>query len=216
MNGLIILKGDRIKSDDIKDIVKKSDYVICADGGAKWAHEADIRVDTIIGDFDSLSHELIRLYENENTKIIKAPVEKDETDGVLAVDYAIMKGADFVTILGASGGRLDHQYGNIMLLKRLQNAKCNGRIILENGYAFMSNSYVEIKCNIGDTISVVPFDGELVINYASGLEYEIDNGTCFSYGYPIGISNTAIDETVILDITGGNALIFCYKIQGDQ
>lgn len=212
MNCLIILNGDKIDNPDIDSIVNKADYVICADGGAKWAYEDAIKVDAIIGDFDSVSQEIMALYEDSETKIIKAPKEKDETDGVLAVDYALLKGADYVTILGATGGRLDHQYGNIMLLKRLQNAKCGGRMILGNGYAVMSNHNIEISCKVGDTISIVPFDGELVINGTCGLKYKVDKGTCFRYGYPIGISNIAVNPKIRIDITGGNALIFCYSL----
>ena len=212
MNCLIILNGEQVKNADIDKIIDETDYVICADGGASWAYEAKIEVDAIIGDFDSLSKDIIKLYENTDTQIIKASKEKDETDGVLAIDYAILRGADSVTILGATGGRLDHQYGNIMLLKRLQNKKCKGMMILENGYAVMSNQNIEILCSVGNTISIVPFDGELVINAVEGLKYKIDNGTCFSYGYPIGISNIAVSNTVKMDITGGSALIFCYSL----
>lgn len=212
MNCLILLNGEPTKNADTDKIIDKADYVICADGGAKWASEAKIKVDAIIGDFDSISDEIIKLYECTDTQIIRAPKEKDETDGVLAIDYAILKGAKHVTILGATGGRLDHQYGNIMLLKRLQNKNCEGRMILDSGYAVMGNKYIEISCNINDTISIVPFDGELVIDSAEGLKYKIDNGTYFSYGYPIGLSNIAVDETVKIDITGGSALIFCYSL----
>jgi len=211
MNCLIILNGKKIESTQVDNIISDADFVICADGGAKWATEENIKVDTIIGDFDSASKDLIKLFRDTNTQIIKAPTEKDETDGVLAIDYALLRGATYVTILGATGGRLDHQYGNLMLLKRLQDAKCSGRIILDGGYAIMSKEDVEIQCNIGDTISIVPFDGELVIKSSSGLKYEIDKGTYFKYGYPIGLSNIAVREKVNIDITGGTALIFCYN-----
>ncbi|MEX1378209.1 MAG: thiamine diphosphokinase [Eubacteriales bacterium] len=211
MNCLIILNGNIINNDAAKEAVKNADLVICADGGAKWASETKIKVDAVIGDFDSASTEIIDLYRNTDTKIITAPDEKDETDGVLAVDYAILRGAESVTILGAAGGRLDHQFGNLMLLKRLQDSKCRGRIILDEGYAVMSNKCTKIDCRIGDIISIVPFDGELVINESAGLKYPIDKGTNFKNGYPIGLSNIAVDGEVILDITGGTALIFCYK-----
>lgn len=212
MNCLIILNGEQTKNIDIEKIINETDYVICADGGASWANEVNIKVDAIIGDLDSIGEDIKKVYENTGTQIIKAPEEKDETDGVLAIDYAILRGAKYVTILGATGGRLDHQYGNIMLLKRVQNENCTGRMILDKGYAVMSNKYIEITCNTGDTISIVPFDGELVIDSAEGLKYKIDNGTYFSYGYPIGLSNIAVSDTVKIDITGGSALIFCYSL----
>lgn len=212
MNCLIILNGDKPQNANLEDIVKDMDIIICADGGARWAHEARIEVDAIIGDLDSVSEDVIKAFENSDTKIIKAPQEKDETDGVLAIDYAILRGATDITIIGAAGGRLDHQYGNIMLLKRLLDAKCKGRMLLDNGYAIVCNGNVEIACNIGDTISIVPFDGELVINSSQGLQFAIDKDTSFKYGYPIGLSNIAVDSKVSVDITSGCALIFFYSI----
>lgn len=211
MNCLIILNGKKASYDILKDIVEKSNYIICADGGAKWAYDAGIKIDAVIGDFDSLDEDDLNLFESSDIKVIKAPVEKDETDGVLAVDYAILKGAENVVILGGEGGRLDHQHGNLMLLKRLQNSGISGKIILENGYVLLSDKKEEIECNIGDIISIVPFEGELVIDYASGLKYGIDSDTPFRYDYPIGISNIAVSQKVVLSIARGNALIFCYS-----
>ena len=212
MNCIIILNGCITKGDAVKKAIEGAELVICADGGAKWASEEKIKVDAVIGDFDSADEETIERYRNTETKIITAPDEKDETDGVLAVDYALLRGADSVSIIGAEGGRLDHQFGNLMLLKRLQDAKCKGIIILDNGHAFMSNAKTEIECSIGDIISIVPFDGELVIKESAGLKYSIDKGTNFKNGYPVGLSNIAMKNQVMLDITGGTALIFCYKM----
>ena len=211
MNCLIILNGEKTNIEEIAEIIAESNCVICADGGAKWAHESGIPINAIIGDFDSLSEDIIKLYELTETRIIKSPIEKDETDGVLAVDYALREGAKNVTILGASGGRMDHQYGNIMLLKRLQDAECKGKMMLENGYAFMSNEDVKIICSVGEIVSIVPFGGELIISKTSGLKYKIEKDTYFCYDYPIGISNVAIENNVGISIAKGNALVFCYK-----
>lgn len=211
MKCLIILNGDKPSNIELDKHILDKDYVICADGGARWAHEADVKVNAIIGDLDSISDDVRSQYEKKNTRIIKAPQEKDETDGVLAIDYALLKGATSITIIGAIGGRLDHQYGNLMLLKRVLDAKCKGKMVLDGGFCIMSNSYTNLKCQKGDTVSVVPFDGELVIRSSIGLKYSMDANTIFKYSYPIGISNVATDDKVSMDISAGCALIFCYN-----
>jgi len=211
MNCLIILNGDKANTPETQAIVDNSNMVICADGGAKWASEQKIHVDVIIGDMDSADEDFLSGYLKTQTKIIRVPKEKDETDGVLAVDYALKSGAGFVNILGAEGGRMDHQLGNIMLLKRLQEAGCNGRLILKGGYAFMTDEDIEFICREGDIISIIPFGGELVIKSSEGLKYKITDKTPFSYSYPVGISNIAEKEKVKIEIEKGNALIFCYN-----
>ncbi len=216
MNFLIVLNGNTANNNELNEIIEKADYVICADGGAKWAYYAGIQIDAVIGDMDSLDVEDLELFESFDIKTIKAPVEKDETDGILAVDYAVLNGAKSVVILGGEGGRLDHQYGNLMLLKRLQDHNCTAKMFLKDGYVILSNKETEIFCNTGDIISVVPFEGELVISEASGLKYSIDKNTYFNYGYPVGISNVAESRRVYLNITSGNALIFCYSSKAKQ
>ena len=211
MNCLIVLNGRKLSYKELRNISERSDYIICADGGAKRAFEAGIKIDAVIGDFDSLSESYLNLFKSTDIKIIEAPVEKDETDGVLAVDYAISEGAEDVIILGGEGGRMDHQYGNIMLLKRLQKSGISGKMILENGYVFLSNKPEEIECSIGDIISIVPFEGNLTIKNSSGLKYDIDSDTPFNYDYPVGISNVAVQDKVVLEIREGNALIFHYS-----
>ncbi|MBN2879387.1 MAG: thiamine diphosphokinase [Clostridia bacterium] len=212
MNCVIILNGDKTYTSEAEKIIENSQLVICADGGAKWASDQKISIDVIIGDMDSIDENLLSGYIQTQTKIIRVPKEKDETDGVLAVDYAIKAGAKCVNILGAEGGRMDHQLGNIMLLKRLQEAGCEGKLILKGGYAFMADKAIEFSCRAGDIVSIVPFGGELVIKSSEGLKYKITDDTPFSYSYPVGVSNIAAKENIKIEIEEGNALIFCYNI----
>ena len=84
--------------------------VICADGGLKHAKVAPVAV---IGDFDSLSD------KPENLNYVSYPVEKNATDGQLAIDFAKEHGYDAVTIYGALKGKPDHVLGNLGLLLTL-------------------------------------------------------------------------------------------------
>jgi len=212
MNCVIILNGDKTYTPEVEKIIANSQLVVCADGGAKWASDQKISVDVIIGDMDSTDEKFLSRYLETQTKIIRVPKEKDETDGVLAVDYALKAGAGFVNILGAEGGRMDHQLGNIMLLKRLLEAGCEGRLILKDGHAFMADKDIEFACREGNIVSIVPFGGELVIKASEGLKYKITENTPLSYSYPVGVSNIAAKEKVKIEIEEGNALIFCYNI----
>lgn len=84
-----------------------ADYIICADGGLKYAKKAGIAPNLAVGDFDSLGT------IPTEVSVVKVPVEKDDTDLQLALDIAIEKGAEEITIIGGIGGRVDHTIGNI-------------------------------------------------------------------------------------------------------
>ena len=59
---------------------------------------------------------LCHFEEDQNTKLLSFPPEKDETDAELAVQFAVDQKPDTIWILGATGGRMDHMLGNLELL----------------------------------------------------------------------------------------------------
>ena len=50
--------------------------------------------------------------------MIRYPVEKDETDLELSLDFALGEGVREILILAPFGGRLDQTLGNLSLLNR--------------------------------------------------------------------------------------------------
>ena len=54
------------------------------------------------------------------------PVEKDDTDTLLAVRVALEKGYRDIRIYGAFGGRLDHTLANLATLEFLRQQGANG------------------------------------------------------------------------------------------
>ena len=114
MKAFIYAHGE-IFPDGITDFPKGGDISISADRGYQNAQKLGVRIDFAVGDFDSGNKaELPR-----ETEIIELPAEKDFTDTQLAVDVALEQGADFITIIGGLGGRLDHTLSNLAILQKL-------------------------------------------------------------------------------------------------
>ena len=76
-------------------------FVIAADKGLVHLEAQGIRPDLIVGDFDSLG----RVPAGDN--ILRHPVEKDDTDTMLAVKTALDRGMGTIVFYGCLGGRLD-------------------------------------------------------------------------------------------------------------
>jgi thiamine pyrophosphokinase len=91
--------------------------VIAADGGLVRARGLGMNPDVLVGDLDSLAPAAVDRAHAEGIEIIRASVDKDESDTELALLEAVRRGATRVTILGAFGGpRLDHALANVWLL----------------------------------------------------------------------------------------------------
>ena len=59
----------------IKDAV-----IICCDGGMRHAMKLGITPDYIVGDFDSVSSDVLEYYRSQNIELKQVPCRKDETD----------------------------------------------------------------------------------------------------------------------------------------
>lgn len=93
------------------------DYVVAADAGFSACMELGIHPDLLVGDFDTFGREKIKTYLCDPKYHIEIhKPEKDETDTELAFRRIREAGFCNVDVLGALGGRLDHEISNIHLM----------------------------------------------------------------------------------------------------
>ena len=185
-------------------------HVICADGGKKLV-DGTFEF-TIVGDLDSLD---VNQYE-DNVELITVPVEKDFTDGEFALRVARDKGYTSVNIYGAEGGRLDHVYANLSLLKIADDLNLNAKLILSDGYViYRKTGRVDLKVEVDTTISVLPYSSYVVVSNSSGLKYPYDNLT-LTRRDTVGISNISINNSVSFTVTDGDCLIFVNNVNNDK
>lgn len=96
----------------------KPDYVIGVDSGLNFLYRNQVVPTHIVGDFDSVSPEVIAYYKsNADIPIREFNPVKDATDTEIAVRLAAELGVEELWLLGATGTRLDHVMANIQILK---------------------------------------------------------------------------------------------------
>lgn len=110
---LLICNGEQ-PGNWLKKLAKETDFILAADGGANAALAAGIKPHAVIGDLDSLSARTHRLLKN--IPILKID-RQDNTDLEKALDWLVKHKFADVTIVGATGGRLDFTLGNILLVR---------------------------------------------------------------------------------------------------
>ena len=86
--------------------VNEADLVIAADGGLRHTEQCGVQPTLILGDFDSLG------YTPDRAEVF--PVEKDDTDSMLAIKEGLGRGFRRFVLYGAlDGARLDHTVANL-------------------------------------------------------------------------------------------------------
>lgn len=102
---------------------------IAADGGMAHARLLGLMPELWVGDFDSTLPELAARYAHVARSV--HPTDKDMTDGEIAVEAALERGARSLVMVGALGGQIDHALGHAVLAIRLAVAGIG--IILSSG-----------------------------------------------------------------------------------
>lgn len=203
---VIICASPYNQPDFIRDSIGVNDYVICADGGFDTALKAGISPDIVIGDFDSKTKDC---NIGSDVASIVLPTDKDDTDGIYCVKYGISKGFDKFLILGATGGRTDHMYASLSLLKFIYQKSCDG--VLEDKFTYIRYTEEKLILNAkGKTVSILPFGCESAEVTLKGFKYKADRLVMES-SFPIGISNIAVSDYAEADVHSGGVLVIVNK-----
>lgn len=165
-----------------------ADQIICADGGANHATALGITPHVLIGDLDSVLPDLRVRLEAQGTRVLVYPPNKDETDLELALLYAVAHGATDVVVLGALGGRIDHELGNFLLLAHPRLAGTRIRLIEGRQVVSLIRDRQAFDGQIGDLLSLLPIGGDAIGVTTQGLEYPLRDETLF-FGPARGVSN---------------------------
>lgn len=91
-----------------------ADY-IGVDKGTLCLLQQNLPVTLAIGDFDSVNTEEMKQIEAAVKEVIHLPCIKNDTDSEAAIKAAIQRGYNLIYLIGALGGRADHEYVNLRL-----------------------------------------------------------------------------------------------------
>ncbi len=167
-----IYTGGEIFPENITEKAKAGDIKIAADGGYKNALRLGVKVDILLGDFDSIGEHKT----NEDVEIIKVPAEKDFTDTQLAVETAIERGADEIVIVGGLSGRLDHTMSNISILEDLSTRRVHAIIADGNNRIRFINSTSTLIAKSGyKYVSILLASDKAKGVSAEGCKYPLKN-----------------------------------------
>ena len=183
--------------------------VLCADGGARYAHALGIIPDLIIGDMDSLEDDLLRHFEKKGVAVAPYPVRKDETDTQLALERALTMNPKEILIFGALGRRLDHTLANLGLLMMGPEKGVPIKIVDEDCEVFVMVGAATVSGKKGQAVSIFPWGGEARGITLEGFEYPLEDAT-MTLARPCGISNRLAEEEGRIRVDMGCLLVIHY------
>jgi len=189
---------------DIRSIcdITQDDFILCADGGYELAKKEGIHPHVVIGDFDSMPEQ-----DMECDTCIHVPVEKDDTDTGLCLNYAIDHGYQDIFIVGGIGGRLDHTYANLQLLAKACDKGCH--VIMadnQNQVMMLKNGTRTIPRKQGYKLSVFAYSPVCYGVSEKGVHYPLDRAT-LDHWMPLGVSNEFEAEEAVITVEDGCLLI---------
>lgn len=193
--------------DALAEPIFQGDFVMAADGGLQHLQKIGLEPDGILGDFDSLG------YIPTGAKVF--PVEKDDTDSMLAVRRGLEMGYRHFVLYGAMDGpRLDHTVANFQTLQFLADHNATGYLIgLTTIAAVVKNGAITFPDDAEGIISVFCMGADAKGVTIRGLKYSLTEGT-LTAGFPLGVSNHFIGEQCEISVKNGSLLVLYDRKNG--
>jgi len=187
--------------------VETDDFVIAADGGLVHTEKWKITPSEILGDFDSLG----RIPEGANV----FPVEKDDTDAMLAVRRGLSLGyREFILYGSLDGPRLDHTVANFQTLLYLADHGASGYLV-GSGYlvTVVKNGQLRFPAGRKGTVSVFCLGKDAEGVSLEGLYYPLEKGT-LTASFPLGVSNHFTGREASITVENGSLLVLWDRANG--
>lgn len=216
---LVISGGDFFAAP--RSLYDQADFVIACDKGWEYAKRLGFTPDVVIGDFDSYvgpkgdtnALEAGTPAPKSTLKIIKLSRDKDDSDTLAAVKYAIKEGCDDFTFICAMGGRFDHLFCNIQTLSFIAARFGIARLLSEKDEIIViKDRSITISKKEGWSLSVFSLSDESRGVTETGTRWLL-NGAIMQQSAPYGLSNEWTADKAEISVEEGTLIIILSKLE---
>jgi thiamine pyrophosphokinase len=176
--------------------------VIAADAGYRLCRGLGIVPDLVLGDFDSMP-------EPVGVPVRRMPVEKDDTDTMLALKTGLEEGCGEFYLYGFTGGkRLDHTLANLQSLLYLRRRGARGWLYDDD---FVWTGIENESLTIQKEVEWGLFSAFCLGDKADGIDevgfqYPLKNAT-LTPEFPLGVSNHILEMEAAVTVRDGALLV---------
>lgn len=178
------------------------DYIIAADGGWRYCCQERLVPNLLLGDFDSL------MQTPDFPRICRVPVEKDDSDMMLAIKDGLAHGhREFHLYGGMGGARSDHTLANMQALAYLAAHGARGWLYGDGErYTVIRNAAITFPARSQGIVSVLCVGADAEGVSISGAQYPLEDAV-LSAEFPLGLSNHFIGKPIHVSVRSGSLLI---------
>lgn len=189
------------------DEIENAAFVIACDKGYAYAAQGGIVPDLFVGDCDSYTGSL-----PEAIPSLELPKEKDDTDTMAAIRYAVQHGYREIVLYCALGGRLDHLLGNIQAAAFAVKHGARVKITDQNNTLYlMQNAEITFPKRPGFSLSMLSVTDTCTQVTIRGAKYPLQDAT-ISNAFPIGVSNEWESDSVEICVGSGILMLIFSKM----
>ena len=188
-SAVLVANGEKPVSNYAKQLIKKNNLRICVDSNLSFFKELDVEPDIIIGDLDTVE---INTASPKSTIVNKE--DQNKTDLEKSLDYCITHKIKNIFIIGATGGRDDHNLANILIAQQYSDA-LNIEMVTNFFQIFFVRESKEILEKKNKNLSMISSIDDNRIT-TSGLQYNLYNQKLNSFSH--GISNRIISDKCLI------------------
>ncbi|GBG28746.1 Thiamine pyrophosphokinase 1 [Hondaea fermentalgiana] len=192
---LVMADGpDALQPDFMEHLWDLAELRVCVDGAANALYEACQSTDKlaaarftpnfIVGDLDSIESQSRSFFEARGTRVIQAPdQDKHDLEKALAIiaeaqEEAMLDTRYSVIVLGATGGRLDHEFANISMLFKFDKTFQDLILLSDQSLALLlapgKHTLIRPEDIISPTCGLAPLAGPARVT-TSGLRWNLSN-----------------------------------------
>jgi thiamine pyrophosphokinase len=192
---LVVGNGAPLTTDHLTHLLEWNPYIVALDGGIHYLLEKGIKVDMLIGDFDSIQG--VDIDHNPLISNYLHIQNQEYTDLEKGIEHLIKEGHHAANLINITGKRLDHTLNNIHSLISFSNQI---KLVLHdnNSKAFILQHQFKKHLTKSRKVSLIPLDTCENIQ-TKGLKYNLNQET-LQPGFRSGSSNE-VEESGIVEIT---------------
>jgi thiamine pyrophosphokinase len=207
---LIIANGAACSNELMGQLLEWNPYVVVLDGAIQRVAELGIKIDVLLGDFDSYSAILQESIPGMPVEVVHTP-DQNKTDLQKGIEFLISKKYEAVNIIWGTGRRADHNLSNITDIVRYR-LQINIVVIDDYSRIFQLPPKFEKWYTKGTPLSIMPV-GEVHGITTSGLTYNMQHDS-LRIGYRTSSSNEAAEDGIVkIEHTQGDLLMMeCHDL----
>lgn len=204
MNAIILAGGDLVVRPNLKELLRASSLIVAADSGLHHAPTMGVKPNVIVGDFDSVSAEVLEQFPDVPKKSYSK--HKDLLDLEIALGVVLEQGATSIHVFGATGGRFDQSLAALFIAARFKNEGIDISLHGQQDIYFLRGLESQrYAAPVGQHFSVLSLSDLAVVSIINAV-YPL-NEFALEYGIGLGVSNEVRTSPLTVNVHEGLAVV---------